>query len=102
MFSIILLTVRGILKSLICVVHFCNNFMVYSTKKIHETYWCSSSIAYQDETIDWLLRISTKNPLYPPIVSTLHFFEGHNDQGETQLVIKPFGITRSAKTVSLS
>ena len=55
--------------------------MVYSTKKVHETYWCSSSIAYQDETIDWLLRISTKNPLNPPIVSTLYFFEDHFDQG---------------------
>ena len=81
MFSIILLTVRRILKSLIYVVHFCNNFMVYSIKKVHEIYWCSSSIAYQDETIDWLLRISTKNPLNPPIVSTLCFFEDHFDQG---------------------
>ena len=52
---------------------------MYSTKKVHETYWCSSSIACQEKRTDWILRIFTcneKNPLYLPIISTLQFFWG--------------------------
>ena len=52
---------------------------MYSTKKVHETYWCSGSIACQEKRTDWTLRIFTcneKNPLYLPIISTLQFFWG--------------------------
>ena len=79
--------------------------IVYSTKKVHETYWCSSSIACQEKRTDWILRIFTcneKNPLYLPIISTLQFFEGQSDQGVTQLVIKPFDISQTSRIVSLS
>ena len=69
---------------------FVTTLMLYSIKKVHETYWCSSNIAYQDKRTDWILGIFTfkdKNPLYLPITSTLHFYEGQSDQGVTQLVI---------------
>ena len=78
---------------MICVAHFCNDFNVVFHKKVYETYWCSSNVAYQDKRTDWILGIFTfkdKNPLYLPITSTLHFYEGQSDQGVTQLVIKPF------------
>ena len=69
---------------------FVTTLMLYSIKKVHETYWCSSNIAYQDKRTDWILGIfmfKDKNPLYLPITSTLHFYEGQSDQGVTQLVI---------------
>ena len=52
-------------------------------KKVHKTYWCSSSIGYQDQRTDLILRIFTfndKNTLYLPIILTLHFFEGQSYQ----------------------
>ena len=58
---------------------FQTTLIVYCTKKIHETYWCSSSIAYQEKGTDWILRIFTsndKNPVYLPIISILQFFWG--------------------------
>ena len=80
--------------------------IVYSTKKVHETYWCSSSIACQEKRTDWILRIFTfndKNPLYLRIILTLQlFFEGQSDQGVTQLVIKLLGISQTSRIVSLS
>ena len=69
---------------------FVTTLMLYSIKKVHETYWCSSNIAYQDKRTDWILGIFTfkdKNPLYLPITSRLHFYEGQSDHGVTQLVI---------------
>ena len=78
---------------------------MYSIRKVHETYWCSSSIAYQEKRTDCILRIFTfdyKNPSYVALISTLHFFEGQSDQWVTQLVIKPFGIPQSSRTVSWS
>ena len=58
---------------------FLTTLIVYCTKKIHETYWCSSSIAYQEKGTNWILRIFTsndKNPVYLPIISILQFFWG--------------------------
>ena len=52
---------------------------MYSTEKVQETYWCSSSIACQEKRTDCILTIFTfndKNPLYLPIISTLQFFWG--------------------------
>ena len=52
---------------------------MYSTKKVHETYWCSSSVACQEKRTDWILRIFTfnnKNSLYLPIILTLQFLWG--------------------------
>ena len=69
---------------------FVTTLIVYSIKKVHESYWYPSSIAYQEKRTDWILRIFTyndKNPLYLPIISTFHFFEGQGDQ--EVLVIKP-------------
>ena len=55
MFSNLLQTARGILNSLIRVVHFSNNFNSVFHKKVHENYWCCSSIAYQEkEQIEYL------------------------------------------------
>ena len=96
---------RGYIKSLICVVHFCNNFNSVFHKKVDETYWCSSSTAYQEKRTDWILRIFTfddKNLFYLPKISTLHFFEDQSDQGATDLVIKPFSISQSSRMESLS
>ena len=67
-------TARGILNGLICVVHFSNNFIVYSMKKVNKTCWYSGSIAYKEKRTDWILRIFTfndKNPLYLPLILTL-------------------------------
>ena len=53
--------------------------IVYSIKKVQETYWCSSRIACQEKRRDWILRIFTfndKNPLNLCIISTLQFFWG--------------------------
>ena len=105
MFTIIFQTAGGILKSLICVVHFCSNFNSLFHKKVDETYWCSSSTAYQEKRTDWILRIFTfddKNLFYLPKISTLHFFENQSDQGATDLVIKPFSISQSSRMESLS
>ena len=58
--------------------------------KVHKTYWCSSSVGYQDKRTDLILRTFTfndKNLLYLPIILTLHFFEGQGYQGVTQLII---------------
>ena len=86
MFSNLLQTARGILNSLICVAHFSNNFNSAFHKKVHENYWCSSSIACQEKGTDWILKIFTfndKNQLYLPIISTFQFFEDQSDQGGT-------------------
>ena len=69
MFSDLLKTARGILNSLICVVHFSNNFDSVFYKKFHENYWWCSSIACQQKGTDWILRLFTfndKNRLYLP------------------------------------
>ena len=42
-----------------------------------------------------------KNQLYLPIISELQFFEGQSDQGVTQLLLKPFGISQTSTVVSL-
>ena len=58
---------------------FLTTLIVYFTKKICETYWCSGSIACWEKRTDWILRIFTfndKKPLYLPIISTLQFFRG--------------------------
>ena len=52
--------------------------MVYSIKKVHEISCCSSSTAYQEKSTGWILIIFTsndKNPLYLPLICTLHFFK---------------------------
>ena len=52
---------------------FITTLIVYSIKKFHETYWYSSSTAYQEKSTDWILRIFTfndKDPFYLPIIST--------------------------------
>ena len=73
-------TARGILNSLICV--FFTSLatsIVYSIKRVHETYWCSSSITCKGKRTDWILRIFTfnnKNPLYLRIILTFQFFSG--------------------------
>ena len=78
---------------------------MYSTGKVLETYWCSSSITCQEKGQDWILRILTfndKNPLYLPIFQ--HFFssfEGRSDLGVIQLVIKSSGIRQTSRVVSL-
>ena len=103
MFSNLLQTARGILNSLICVVHFSSNFNSVFHKKVHENYWCCSSMACQEKETDRILRIFTfndKNQLYLPIFLTLHFFEGQSDQ-VTQLVIKPFDISQASRIVDL-
>ena len=104
MFSNLLQTARGILNSLICVVHFSSNFNSVFHKKVHENYCCCSSIACQEKGTDRILRIFTfndKNQLYLPIFFTLHFFEGQSDQGVTQLVIKLFDISQTSRIVGL-
>ena len=104
MFSNPLLTARGILNSFICVVHFSSNSNSVFHKKVHENYWCCSSIACQEKGTDRIFRIFTfndKNQLYPPIFLTLHFFEGQSDQGVTKLVIKPIDISQTSRIVGL-
>ena len=104
MFSNLLQTARGILNSLICIVHFSSNFNSVFHKKVHENYWCCSSIACQEKGTDRILRIFTfndKNQLYLPIFLALHFFEGQSDRGVTQLVIKPFDISQTPRIVGL-
>ena len=79
--------------------------MVYSIKKINETYWCSSTIACQEKITDWILIIFTfndKNPLYLRIISILQFFQGQSDQAVTQLVIKRFVKSQISRIVSIS
>ena len=46
--------------------------------------------------------LNDKNLLYLIIFYLSVFFEGHNDQGVTQLVIKPFGISQTSRIVDLS
>ena len=104
MFSNLLHTAGGILNSLICVVHFSNNFNSVFHEKVHENYWCCSSIACQKKGTDSTLRIFTfndKNQLHVPIILTLMFFEGQSDQGVIQLVIKPFDISQTSRIVGL-
>ena len=77
---------------------------MYSTKKVLETYWCSSSIACQEKGQDWIPRILTfndKNPLYLPIFQHVSSFEGQSDLGVTQLDIKSSGICQTSRVVSL-
>ena len=83
-FGILLQTARGILNSLICVslFIFLIALIVYSTKKIDETYWSSSIVACQGKRTDCILRVFTcneKNLLYLPIISILQFFEDQSD-----------------------
>ena len=50
---------------------------MYSIEKIHESCWCSSSIACQEKRADWILRLftlSVKNPLNLRIILTFQFF----------------------------
>ena len=104
MLSNLLVTARAILNSLICVVHFSNKFNIVFHKKVHENYWCFSSISCQGKGTDWVLRIfsfNDKNRLYVRLISTLQFFESQNDQGVTQLVIKPFEISQTSRIVDL-
>ena len=74
MFSIILQTARSTLKSLICVFHFSKNFNSVFHKKL------SGALPIyhtkEKEQILYIIRIFTfndKNPLYLPIILTLHF-----------------------------
>ena len=56
---------------------FLTTLIVYSMKKVHETYCCSSSIECQEKRTDWMHRIFIfidKNPLFLPIISTLQVF----------------------------
>ena len=104
MLSNFLRIAKGILNSLICVVHFSNNFNSVCHKKVHENFWCCSSIACQEKGTDWIPRIFTfndKNRLYLPLILTLMFFEGQKDQGVTQLVMKPFDISQTSIIVGL-
>ena len=104
MFSNLLQTARGILNSLICVIHFSNNFNSRFHKKVHENYWWRSSIACQEKRTDWILKIfifNDKNRLYLPIIPTLRFFESQSDQGVIQLTIKPFVISQISRIVGL-
>ena len=61
MFSNILQTARGILNSLIYVVHFSSNFNSVFHKKVHENYWCCSTIPCQGKGTDRIFRIFTFN-----------------------------------------
>ena len=54
MFSNLLQTAGGILNSLICIVHFSSNFNSVFHKKVHENYWCCSSVASKKEQIGYL------------------------------------------------
>ena len=90
MFSNLLQAARGILNSLIYVVHFSSNFKRVFHKKVHENYWCCSSITCLEKGTDRILRIFTfndKNRLYLPIFLRLHFFEGQGDQEVTHKTI---------------
>ena len=52
---------------------------MYSIKKVQETYWCSSKIAFQEKRRGWILRIFSfngKNPLNLCKISTHQFFWG--------------------------
>ena len=104
MFSNLLETAGGIINSLICVVHFSNNFNSVFHEKVYENYWCCSSIAFQEKLTDSTLRIfafNDKNQLHLPIVLTLMFFECQSDQGVSQLVVKPFDISQRSRIVGL-
>ena len=35
---------------------FLTTLVVYSVKKVQETYWCSKSLACQEKRTDWILR----------------------------------------------
>ena len=55
--------------------------IVYSVKKVQETYRCSSRVACEEKIRDWILRIFTlndKNSLNLCIISILQFFWGSN------------------------
>ena len=59
----------------------------------------------EKEQILYIIRIFTfndKNPLYLPIILTLHFFDGQSDQGVIHLVIKPVDISQTFRIVGLS
>ena len=104
MFSNLLQTPKGILNSLICVIHSSSNFNSVFHKKVNKNYRCCNSIACQEKGTDWVLRIFTfnnKNRLYLPMISTLQFSERQSSQGVTQLVIKPFEISQTPRIVSL-
>ena len=49
MISILLQTAGGVLNSLILCFTFLTTLIVYSTRKVHEYYWCSSNIACQEK-----------------------------------------------------
>ena len=51
--------------------------------------------------LDRIFTINDKNPVYLPIISTLHFFEVESDQRVTQLVMKPFDISQTFRVVDL-
>ena len=78
MFSIILQTARSTLKSLICVFHFSKNFNSVFHKKGFMKLSGALPIYHtkEKEQILYIIRIFTfndKNPLYLPIILTLHF-----------------------------
>ena len=80
------------------------NLIVYSTKMVHENYRCSRSITSQEKRTDWILR----NSLVMKKINNISlkfwhfsFFDSQSDQGITQLVIKPFGISQALRIVSL-
>ena len=78
--------------------------IVYSEKRVQETYWCSIRIPCQEKIRDWILTIFTfndKDPLNLCVILTLQFFEGQSEQGVTRLVLKPFGISQISRIVSL-
>ena len=85
---------------------FLTTLIVYSVKKVHKTYCCSSGIACLEKRTDLILRklvFNDKSLLYFPMASTLQFFsEDQSDQGVTQLIIKPLGISQTSKIVSVS
>ena len=85
---------------------FLTTLIVYSVKKVHKTYCCSSGIACLEKRTDLILRklvFNDKSLLYFPMASTLQFFsEDQSDQGVPQLIIKPLGISQTSKIVSVS
>ena len=48
---------------------FVTTLIVYSMKKVHENYWCSSSIACQGKRTDCILKIFLFNDLKSMISS---------------------------------
>ena len=80
--------------------------IVYDLKSVNENYWCSSSAACQEKKTDWTPRLFSfdksqmiKVHYISPQFWHFSFSEAQNDQGVTQLVIKPFDIFLASKIV---